>query len=314
MIVKRPLFLRDGTPAMRVVDEIPTDAAESDFLPGVSARWQILTTPLALRGGPALASPDLVPKLEADIPWHGALLAFVCREVSLSRGCAHGAIAFPPVILVGPPAAGKSYAARLIASRSGLGFGMIDVGGASDNRALGGTSRGFTGATPAWPLTTMAAQQTGNPLLMVDEVDKCGGSAANGHPHHTLLSMLEPSTSMEWYDSCLMAAADLSAVSWILCANDVSALPKALRTRLEIVELQRPSTKWASHIVERLAMELVTQLGLPPPAATHLLARGRVRTMAMEIHQAGGNLRDIRRLLRAGLADHVVAIRRRLDH
>ncbi|WP_439533474.1 AAA family ATPase [Polymorphobacter sp.] len=314
MTVKRPLFLKNGMPAMRVVDEIPPDAAESDFLPGVAARWQILTTPLTLHGCTALASPGFLPELEAAMPWHSALLGFVGREVALSRGCAQNSISLPPVILVGPPAAGKSHAARLIASHAGLGFGAIDVGGASDNRALAGTARGYTATTPAWPLVVMAAQQTGNPLLQVDEADKCGGSAMNGHPHHTLLSLLEPSTSSSWFDACLMAAADLGAVSWVLCANEVSVLPKALRTRLEIVELQRPASKWAGHVVERLALDLVVQLGLPPPASNLLLARGRVKTMAVGLHEEGGNLRDIRRLLRAALADHVVAIRRRLDH
>lgn len=179
---------------------------------------------------------------------------------------------------------------------------------------MSGTARGSNGSPPAWPQIMIAALSTGNPLLLVDEIDKAGGSSQYGHIHHTLLAMTEPSTARAWFNSCLLAPADLSAVSWVFCGNDLSSVPRPLRSRLEIIEMSAPSAKWSWHIVERIAAELVVQMGLLPRAAGLLLASGNVLHVAVAVHRRGGTLRDIRRLLRAALADHVGGIRRRLDH
>lgn len=63
------------------------------------------------------------------------------------------------------------------------------------DRQLSGTARGFSNAQPAWPVMTIAATKCPNPLLIVDEIDKAGGSAQYGRPHHALLSMLEPGSA-----------------------------------------------------------------------------------------------------------------------
>lgn len=314
MTVQRPITLPNGQPGCRVVDEISADAVETDFLPNIRNRWKILMTPLPLLGGAALASKSFPSSLADAMPWHAQLIAFVGRETALMRGCGHAAITLPPTILVGPPGIGKSHAARSLASHAGLGFASFDAGGASDNRAMAGTARGFTAATPAWPVTTIALLKTANPLLLVDELEKAGGSAANGYLHDTLLSLTEPSTAAAWYDPCLMSPADLSSISWLFSSNDLSSIPRTLRSRVEIIELTRPSPKWACQIVERIAIELVVGLGLPPPAAEHLLGAGNVKNRAVSLHKGGADMRDVRRLLRAGLADHINAIRRRLDH
>lgn len=125
MTVQRQISMRDGSPAMRVVDDNPVDTVSVDFLPDISSRWSILTSPLRLNGGAALAAPSFMSRLAALFPWH----AGVAREMRLARGCGHRAVALLPVILVGPAGAGKTHSARTLAADIGRGFATFDAGG-----------------------------------------------------------------------------------------------------------------------------------------------------------------------------------------
>jgi ATP-dependent Lon protease len=206
---------------------------------------------------------------------------------------------FRPLLLVGPPGTGKTRFARRVARLLGTGYGEIGVAGISDNRLLEGTARGWRNAQPCWPLLIMRQSDTANPVLVVDEIDKAVGSQ-NGDFKATLLGMLEIETARNWFDTCLLAPADLSQISWILTANTVEALPRPLLDRLSLVRVGRPGPDafegLLGGVMRDLAAELsidVADLPVLPSEAIAVLRNGFAR---------GANVRALKRAVERLLA------------
>jgi hypothetical protein len=234
----------------------------------LAKHWSALTEPLPLAGGTAMrpAADGEFPALEAvtaAAPWASALIADIARGLRLQLALGRPWVQFDPLLLVGPPGIGKSWLARRLAEALRLPIAVLELGNASDDRQLSGTARGYSNAQPAWPVMTIAATRCPNPLLIVDEIDKAGGSAQHGRPHHALLSMLEPGSAKRWPDPCLLAACDLSAVNWIACANTIDAIPKALLSRFRIVKLAMPEPAHFDAALTSVLGDLADRWDLP---------------------------------------------------
>ncbi|RDE05970.1 AAA family ATPase [Sphingomonas aracearum] len=251
----------------------------------LTERWSALTEPLPLAGATAMR-PDAkggFPALDAvaaAMPWAAALVADVARGVRLQLALGRPWVQFEPVLLVGLPGVGKSWLARRLADALHLPSAVLELGNASDDRQLSGTARGWSNAQPAWPVVTIAATRCANPLLVVDEIDKAGGSAQHGRPHHALLSMIEPGSAKRWPDPCLLGACDLSAVNWVACANTIDPIPTALRSRFRVVELAPPDPTHFDAALASVLGDLAARWDLPanlylmpPLRAVRLLRR-----------------------------------------
>jgi len=140
---------------------------------------------------------------------------------------------------------------------------MLDLAGVSDNRTLEGTARGWSTPQPCFPAMTIHRTGTANPVIAIDEVDKAGASRRNGDPLATLLTMIERSTAKCFFDKCLLAPIDLSHVNWILTANDIDRLPMTLRSRLDIVHVDRPDAAHFDVLLANMLCDLATRLELP---------------------------------------------------
>jgi hypothetical protein len=238
-------LLRQATPAVgteppaaaeptRIVVAAIGDASSSGG-EDVAEAYQALAKPLPLRGSET--DPEQLRRaLLAEFPHLRDAIDRIIGDLRLRRRAGVNWVRFRPLLLVGPPGVGKTWFAKRLARLLDLGYGEVSGAGSSDDRMLRGTARGWRGAQPAFPLLVMLRTGGANPLIVVDEVDKAGGSERNGDIRQTLLPMLEVETARAWFDEALLAPTDLSGVSWLLTANDLAPLSAPLLSRVAVVQ------------------------------------------------------------------------------
>ena len=85
----------------------------------------------------------------------------------------------------------------------------------------------------------------------------------NGDIKATLLGMLEPLSAKAWPDECLMSPCDLSAINWLLMANDTTPLRGPLLTRLRVIEVPLPKPDHFPSIITTIRRDLANELRVP---------------------------------------------------
>ncbi|MGN8091633.1 AAA family ATPase [Methylobacterium sp. 22177] len=260
--------------------------------------------PLIGKGLPLHPMPDLAAlgeRLVARRPW---LVPQISRIMGTLAGRETAAV--PNMLFVGPPGTGKTELACDLAEGLRLPNMVYGCAGIADS-SIQGTSKQWSSARYSVFTQLLVDNESADGVIVLDELDKSGATGGhNGSLREAIVAVGELSARRRFFDLGLDGQVDISGVSLIATANDVSQLRGALLDRFMVVEIPGPRRQdlpvVARGVMDKMRQEMADGrwLGDLDEAEINSLASWR-----------GGSIRPLRRAI-----EHLVALRsnRRFAH
>ena len=198
--------------------------------------------------------PSVLDPLCVDFPNFLEVTQLIQRRIVLSRCSAGAVFKSPPLLLAGPPGVGKTAYATRLAQALGLPYEQIDVSGLHAPFALAGLDVGYSTGGPG--LVWKALQnECISSLMLLDEIDKPPTDRKEGGLS-VLYALLEPHSARRFKDGAIGLSVDASYLNWIATCNEIDVIAAPLRSRFEIVHVERPTAAHRAAVVNSIHTDL----------------------------------------------------------
>lgn len=189
---------------------------------------------------------ELAAELHAEYPWMGPATEVVWHGMRRSVREGDIGLRLPPLLLDGPPGIGKSAWSRSLAGLIGVPTMVYEATVVNASFGLVGAQRNWGNSNPGRLLNTILEHRVGNPIVVVDEVEKSGRAESNKGQAYSLtdalLPLLEPLSAANWSCPYFEVKFDLSYVTWVMTSNNAFILPEPLLSRCPPIRLQGITT------------------------------------------------------------------------
>lgn len=267
--------------------EDPRDRWRRQLRESSSAREHVIVDD-ALRGR--------VEALRESAPNLGEALDVVSRELALCQR-AGGRLQLSPLLLVGPPAAGKTWLAAELATALNPAARpeIVSMPGCSAAFELSGGAPTWSNAQPGRIVRTYLRTRSASPVFILDELEKA--SSGNYPPAPVLLGLLERADAARWRDEFFDLTFDVSPAIFFATANSTRGIDEALLSRFRVVHVDAPTQAQRPAIIRSLYAQLRREYAaLDLPAE---LDADTLRSISARFSDA----RQVQRLLRDALGE-----------
>jgi hypothetical protein len=206
---------------------------------------------------PLVAVRARLGALQQEMPNFAPMIRELLADFTLASWAGDAPVLhLKPMLLNGPPGIGKTRFIKKLAAALDAAWSLLTPAGDADNRNFAGTARGYGSSQPSWPVDQIRRHGRPNPILIVDEIEKAGGSDQNGFIEHALLPLLESESAKLFNDPFLGGPINLSAVSWIFLANSAEGLSQPFKSRITPIHIEPPGLETFGSVLRNILVDI----------------------------------------------------------
>jgi ATP-dependent Lon protease len=205
-----------------------------------------------------------INKLKISSPNMSEILDIYTSQIFMDVHYPSGTpLRFEPILLVGHPGTGKTYAIKRLSKILNTGSYEIPLSSASEAFFLSGCPNGYGTTYPLALANAMSDSKCINPITILDGIDKaCFTTQNRASIMGPLLQALEPESAEYFKDVCLGVNIDLSSVSWIAIANDITDIPEPILSRFHIINVRHPTVSEKAKEISAILSSYLLDIGL----------------------------------------------------